>query len=142
MSDTRRWPRLPLAIEVKVRLEQLDHAIDAKTLNISREGVFIAMDPPKPIGTRVRVSLSIASTSEKFMIEGVVVRCTPDADGHLAPGETPGIAVFLTLTSPGYTRICDELATRAPEPVFSEAFDEEKTSKNTGPAIEAVRKPR
>src|SRR5438045_1357407 len=122
-----------LALEVKVRLEHRDHAIDAKTLNISREGVFIAMDPPKPIGTRVRMSLSIASTSEKFVIEGVVVRCSPDGEGHVVPGETPGIAVFLTLTSPGYTRFCDELAVRRTEPVFSEEFDEQKTSPNLGP---------
>lgn len=141
VSDTRRWPRMALALDVRMRFENRDQAMEARTLNISREGVFIQMDPPKPIGTRVRIAMHIEATHEKFVIEGVVVRCAPDVDEPLNPGEAPGIAVFLTHSSVGYTRFCDELA-RAK--VDQAARDQEFANQVTdpaaaGPVVEAVR---
>jgi hypothetical protein len=94
-------------------VEHRDDVVDARMLNISREGVFLAMDPPRPIGTRVRLTLQIEASNEKYTLEGVVVRCVPDGDEPPNPGEQPGVAVFLTITSPGYLRFCDELAARA-----------------------------
>lgn len=126
-----------LNLEVKVRLEHRDHALDAETLNISREGIFIRMDPPKPIGTRVRIGMHIAN--EKFSVEGVVVRCVPDDDEPLAEGQTPGIAVFLTMTSAGFGRFCDDLMQRKVE---HEQFDSQPTHEVKGDIVEAVRKPR
>ena len=103
-----------LALEVRIRFDDVDAAINMQTANVSREGLFIAMDPPKPIGTRVRVRVQIANTSEKFALECVVVRTVPDLDDlkPLAPGETKGVGVFLTATSAGWTRFCDELSKR------------------------------
>jgi uncharacterized protein (TIGR02266 family) len=106
---TRRWPRIDLALAVHVRFESEADAVDAETMNVSREGLFIAMESPVAAGTRVRVKIELAPRGEHFTAEGVVVRRQPDADEPATAYLTPGIAVYLTMTSPGYERWCDEL---------------------------------
>ncbi|MFH0901990.1 MAG: PilZ domain-containing protein [Pseudomonadota bacterium] len=111
MGDTRRWPRVNLALEVIVRFETIDQALTAQTVNISREGLFVATQEGKPIGTKVRIKLRIAETGERFALEGVVVRSIPDLDDPRPPSddESPGIAVYLTATSAGWARFCERL---------------------------------
>jgi hypothetical protein len=105
----RRSPRFELALSVQVRFQDRAEITRTRTLNISQNGLFIAVDPPRPIGTAVRVRISIAASGEQFTLEGVVVRRVPDEDCPLAPGGKPGIGVFLTQTSAGYVRFCEEL---------------------------------
>ncbi len=95
-----------------MRFDSVEQMVAGRTANVSREGLFIVMDPPKPIGTMVRAKIQIASTSEKYTLEGVVVRCSPDPDDArpLPDGQQPGVGVFLVATSAGWTRFCDQLA--------------------------------
>jgi uncharacterized protein (TIGR02266 family) len=123
---------MALALEVKVRLENHQEAIDARTVNLSREGLFIRMDPPRPLGTRVRVTLQIDGTGDRFTLEGVVVRTVTGQDD----GAEPGVAVFLTTTSPGWTRFCDELAARK----TAGEFHDGPTDKMPAGVVEAVRR--
>jgi len=101
---------MQLALDVHVRFDTAEEAIAAHTVNLSREGLFLGMDPPRPVGTRVRLLLRIAH--EEFAVEGVVVRQVPDPDEPMTFHLTPGVGVFLTLTSPGYERWCDEHAAK------------------------------
>jgi uncharacterized protein (TIGR02266 family) len=101
---------MQLALEVQVRFDTAEDALSARTVNLSREGLFLAMDPPRPVGTRVRLQLRVAN--EDFLVEGVVVRQVPDPDEPMTFHLMPGVGVFLTLTSPGYERWCDEHAPR------------------------------
>jgi hypothetical protein len=109
VSEHRRWPRMALALEVSIRFPNLDRAVTAETSNISREGLFIRMDPPKPIGTKVRLRLQLVENREIFVLEGVVVRMVPDPDEPAEPGATPGIGIFLTHTSPGWAPFVESL---------------------------------
>lgn len=142
MTEARRWPRIQLALDVKVRFETLDRALEARTLNVSREGVFILMDRPRPIGTRVRMSLRVEATGESFFLEGVVVRCVPDGDEQLKSGDERGIAVFLTSSSSGYSHFCDLVAQhRSEQTRLAAEFTETPTEPLLeGDIIEAVRK--
>ena len=105
---------MSLALEVALRFDDLEKAIGAETANVSREGLFITMDRPKPLGTPVKVRLQNARTATAFTLEGVVVRCLPDLEDPrpLEPGQTRGIAVFLTRTTEEWARFCDALAER------------------------------
>src|SRR5258707_623138 len=106
MSDEqRRWPRMNLALEVLMRFETVDEAISARTTNISREGLFLRMDPPKPLGTKVRARLQIGA--ETFQLEGVVVHVNPDPDSPVPDPGPIGVGVFLTAASEGWARLCD-----------------------------------
>jgi hypothetical protein len=101
-----------LALEVKLRFEDLDTVVGAQTTNFGLEGIFIRMDPPKPVGTHVVTRLKVGA-SESFTLEGVVIRAVPDADEATpAPGQAPGIAIFLTSTSAGWARFCGALDER------------------------------
>ena len=99
---------MQLALNVQVHFDSVDAVIAAHTVNLSREGLFLAMDPPRPVGTRVRMLLRVGN--DEFSIEGVVVRQVPDPDEPMTFHLTPGVGVFLTLTSAGYERWCDEHA--------------------------------
>jgi Tfp pilus assembly protein PilZ len=105
-ENDRRWPRIDLALEVTVRVEDLDEA--ASTLNVSREGLFVQTDAPRPVGTPVTVTVALAS-GERFQAEGVVVHIHPDPDGEApAPTDRPaGMGVFLTKTTGAWSDFCD-----------------------------------
>lgn len=141
MGDTRRWPRLHLALDVRIRFDNLEQAVDTTTLNLSRGGLFIRMAAPREIGTRVRIGMRIASTREQFTLEGVVIRRVPDGDEPLRPGDIPGVAVFLTSTSVGYARFCENLVRqRAVQEMNASEFEGGPTDPMmSGPVVEAVR---
>jgi hypothetical protein len=69
----RKWPRFNLILSVQVRFQQRADMTTTRTLNISRSGLFLALERPRAIGTPVRVNLSIAETGEQFALEGIVV---------------------------------------------------------------------
>lgn len=101
---------MQIALDVQMRFERMDAAIAktaAQTTNISRKGLFIRMDPPKPVGTKVRLSLQIGA--DVIQLEGVVVRIVPDAAENrpLAPNDIPGVAVFVTKASDNWERFCE-----------------------------------
>src|SRR5690349_2014594 len=108
-EQRRRWPRMALALDVTMRFDNVDHAISAETSNISREGLFISMNPPRRLGTKVRAKVDIGG--QQFQLEGVVVHAVPDPDdpeGDTA-GQLPGVGVFLTHVSDNWVTFCDEL---------------------------------
>jgi Tfp pilus assembly protein PilZ len=107
---------MPIALSVQIRFADREEAMSARTVDLSQGGLFIALDPPKPIGTLVRVAISVAATSEQFLVEGVVIHRRPDHDSPLPDGGVPGIGVYLTSVSEGYACFCSELAKRKSEP--------------------------
>lgn len=116
---TRRWPRIEIELDVHVRFESASDVLDARTLNVSREGVFIAMDEPAALGTRVRLTVDVVDSGERLTAEGLVIRRQPDPDEPATANATRGIAVFLTLTDARWPKWCDELFAKrgaAPKP--------------------------
>jgi len=57
MTTTRRFPRVQLALDVHVRFENVADVLATRTMNISKEGLFIEMERPAAVGTRVRVTV-------------------------------------------------------------------------------------
>jgi Tfp pilus assembly protein PilZ len=114
--NQRKWPRFNLVLSVQVRFQQRTDMTTTRTLNISRSGLFLALERPRPIGTPVRINLSIADSGEQFALEGIVVHRQPDENQPLAPGATAGVGVFLTSVSPEYERFCAELAVEKAAP--------------------------
>lgn len=71
-SDRRRGPRFPKRFMAAIEYEGKIHEI--RTVNISEYGVLIPKRIPPPVGTRVKVYLTIRN--EKAVFEGVVKRHT------------------------------------------------------------------
>jgi hypothetical protein len=109
MSRTqRRWPRIDLALDVTVRVGDLEEA--SRTLNVSREGLFVATRSPRRVGTRVRVCIALEN-GERFHAEGIVIHAIPDPDDPAATGGTrpQGMGIYLTVTTLGWRRLCDRV---------------------------------
>lgn len=98
-----------LALEVYLRFEDKKQVTASHTTNISREGVFIKMDPPRPLGTKVRIKVEVDDSLEAFDLEGVVVRTVPDGDREAGDSEVSGVGVFFTATSEGWSQFCEKL---------------------------------
>jgi hypothetical protein len=104
----RRWPRIDLALDVTVRVGDLEEA--SRTLNVSREGLFVATLTPRRVGTRVRVCIAL-DTGERFHAEGIVIHANPDPDDPSGASETRvrGMGIYLTVTTLGWRRLCDHV---------------------------------
>ena len=91
--ERRRFPRVQLALTVRLRFASAEAACDCRTVDISEGGVFIRMDRPRPEGTAIRLQLMVGD--RELSIGGVVVR-------SIRPGEgaAPGIGVLFTELRP------------------------------------------
>lgn len=112
MDDQRLWPRANVALDVVVFVEGQAEPTRTCTVNISREGIFLAVNPPHPIGSKLHIKLALGNR-DKLILEGIVVRTIPDPEDPLPrPDMIPGVGILLTQTSAGWTRLCDELVKR------------------------------
>ena len=91
--DRRRFPRIRLALTVRLRFRSAEAALDSRTVDISEGGVFIRMSQPREEGTSIRLELQVGERS--LEIGGVVVRCIRPGEGPLA-----GIGVLFTEIRP------------------------------------------
>lgn len=85
----RRFPRIALALTVRLNFRSRDAALDSRTVDISEGGVFIRMKEPRPEGTSIRLEMHLGA--QRIEIGGVVVRCVRPQD----EGPT-GIGVLFT----------------------------------------------
>jgi hypothetical protein len=109
VHPSRRWPRIDLALRVLLSFDDVAEAAESQTVDISRQGVFVRLTPPRPLGTHVRLEIRLA-TGEQTCVEGVVARVVPDPDDPDAdPAAAPGIGVFLTQTGEAWQRFVTAL---------------------------------
>jgi len=101
--ERRNWPRVELKLSAQLRFEDAAELALSETSDVSRDGVFLNMKTPRPIGTRVKLTIEIASSGQRFALEGVVVRQVSDQRSRT------GVGIFLTSASPGWVELCAEL---------------------------------
>jgi hypothetical protein len=98
----RRWPRIEVALKVYLRALDLIQLAHLYTTNISRQGVFIACDSPRPIGTHVTLVIEIETRASIQAVDGVVV--------HVSTSEkSPGMGVFIPAPPPEWQQLCEAL---------------------------------
>ncbi len=84
-TNKRRAERLENELSVTYRT--VDGFISDWATNISRGGLFINSRDPLPVGTVVRLIISLPDTAFPFHLAGRVVRVVaPDNAGNEAPG--------------------------------------------------------
>ena len=103
LQNRRRWPRIALELAVRVKFSSLAEAVESRTVDVSRGGVFIQMREPRQMGTRVNLMLQVEGSSVN--LSGVVVRSVSSED--LAG--PPGIAVVFTDVDESAKKILDDL---------------------------------
>jgi hypothetical protein len=105
---TRRHPRFAITLEVLVRFDDAEAAVAARLVNVSRDGLFVTMDPPRPVGTRVRALFK--TRAGLLGVEGVVVRVQPDPEDPSTHHLPSGVGVFLTASDAGFESWCAAIA--------------------------------
>jgi serine/threonine-protein kinase len=78
--ERRRDPRVDIAVPLQLRLPDLDSVFSGQAVNVSRSGMFIPMDKPPAVGTRLHIDLS---TQEEKLLDATieVVRRVDDIRG-------------------------------------------------------------
>ncbi len=93
-SELREAARVPVELQVRLRFASTDEAIKSRMFDISSGGAFIRMRDPRPLGTPVRMVVSVAERTLVFA--GEVVRCAQDD----SPNGSPGVGVRFTTITP------------------------------------------
>lgn len=88
-----------------MRFSRAEDVLRARSLNISRRGVFLATDQVKPIGTPVRLSIEIDEDHQRLDIVGIIIHEVEDA----SEGRPRGVGIFLTKAPPAWDTLCDRL---------------------------------
>jgi hypothetical protein len=107
-ADRRTAPRMTLDAAAIIRFESMGSDMRSRVVNASRNGVLLAMPAPRPVGTRMHVTVRIGEPPLEIKLLGIVVHV---ADNPTAPpGFTTQVGVFLTKTGPEWEALCQQLA--------------------------------
>jgi uncharacterized protein (TIGR02266 family) len=95
MSDNSQKPPTAarphrLEYELPVAYRTVSGFVTDWAVNISRGGLFINTQKPLPVGTLVRLIISLPGTEFPFDLAGRVTRVN---ESHIAPNQVPGMAV-------------------------------------------------
>ncbi len=77
-GDKRRFPRIQNLSFVAEKGRVF------RTLDLSREGMLVEMNPPAPVGAQMKVDLALGE--EVLEVQGEVMRHVPQPDGQVAVG--------------------------------------------------------
>lgn len=84
-------PRPPrLEYELPVAYRTVSGFVTDWAVNISRGGLFINTQKPLPVGTHVKLIVSLPGTEFPFDMTGRVTRVN---ESHAAPNQVPGMAI-------------------------------------------------
>jgi hypothetical protein len=107
-KDRRASRRNP--VQVRLDITDTRGAFSARTVDVSRGGLFAATPETRPVGSLLRMKV-LGPKGEAIMAVGVVVRCFADVEGADAGGApTPGLAIALTSTSEAWDRFWDDVS--------------------------------
>ena len=114
--DLRKFPRIPLAAQVRIQVEGVEQYAAFLTENISEGGAFIRSDKPLSAGTKIFLSVSLRSCDTLLEAEGLVMWSRPPN------GQQPGgMGVKFTEVRPEAEKVLKDItAGKIKEPLPAE----------------------
>lgn len=106
-KDRRASRRNP--VQVRLELADLRGSFSARTVDVSRGGLFAATAKLRPIGTLLRIRV-IGPKGDPILAVGVVVRGFSNSSARVEAGGTAGLAIALTSTSEAWDRFWDDVS--------------------------------
>jgi len=110
--DRRASRRNP--VQVKLSVSDMLGTFQARTIDVSRGGLFAATGENRPVGSLLRMRV-MAPQSESVLAVGVVVRCFDNVESASDGPASPGMAIALTSTSEAWDRFWDDVNARDEE---------------------------
>ena len=105
-DDRRNWPRIDLDTQALLQFDRVGPEISSRIVNASAKGLFLVMDPVRPIGTRISIEVVIADVPTRLCVTGVVVHTVERATRD----EPVGVGICLTEVGDDWIDFCDQLA--------------------------------
>ena len=78
VEERRGNERIPTVIPIRLTIANATEAVEGRAVNISRRGVFIALDDPPPVGALVDIELQLANRRLLLHARAEVVRIVQD----------------------------------------------------------------
>ena len=104
--DRRASRRNP--VQVKLSVSDMRGSFVARTVDVSRGGLFAATIETRPVGSLLRMRV-MGPRGEAVLAVGVVVRCFDNVETQSDGPAAPGIAIALTSTSEAWDRFWDDV---------------------------------
>lgn len=116
MSQSAQDRRASRRNPVQVRLEINDgrHKFPARTVDVSRGGLFAATPELRPVGTLLRIRVT-GPKGDPILAVGVIVRCFTSLGESGRGMATAGLAIALTSTSEAWDLFWDDVVAREDE---------------------------
>src|SRR5207248_2682263 len=70
--ERRRGPRLALDAAAVIRIESLDSPLTSRIVNASLNGLLLAMPAPRPVGTRMHITVRIGDPAYEISVSGII----------------------------------------------------------------------
>jgi hypothetical protein len=105
--DRRTSRRNP--VQVKLSVSDMRGSFQARTVDVSRGGLFAATSDIRPVGSLLRMRV-MGPKGDSVLAVGVVVRCFDNVESHSGQPASPGMAIALTSTSEAWDRFWDDVS--------------------------------
>lgn len=129
--DLRKFPRIRVRLGVEYRIG--GQAAAATTENISEGGVFVTTEAPVPVGTALRLRLSVPGEDlDEGELEGQVTRVV-ELCGDPIPDHIAGMGIEFKLTPEQRERLRGILVRHGSGPIEKEAEPEPEPGAEPGP---------
>jgi len=91
-----------------IRFDSVGADVRSRIVNVSRNGVLLAMPAPRPVGTRIHLTVRIGDPALELRLSGIVVHVAEKAG---APeGFSTHVGIFLTEAGPQWEAFCSQIA--------------------------------
>jgi Tfp pilus assembly protein PilZ len=103
-SNQRATPRIPTSL--KVSFDSLEKMGSVLMRNLSRGGIFVEIDPPPSIGTKLKLRIQVVDPPREIELDGEV------ASLHVGPRfevNQRGVGIRFSSLSPGDQSLVDDL---------------------------------
>ena len=105
-GNRRRFARISLSLEVKIRFDEFNTFVSAYSADLSVGGIFIKTRNPRKVGTAVKLNIDLQNGQKLIEADGRVVRVVLQGDTYT--GATPGMAIEFTRLHPKSRKIIQQ----------------------------------
>ena len=79
--EQRQHQRVPIAFPIRLKIGNISDFTEEHTKNLSAGGIFVRMNYPPPVGTKVRMVFQLEAVGKTIEAAGEVVRSIPESTG-------------------------------------------------------------
>ena len=91
-----------------IRFGTVGPELRSRVLNASRNGILLAMPEPRPVGTRMHITVRIGEPAMEIKLTGIVAHVADNPTGQ--PGFTTLVGLYLTEAGAEWEALCRRLA--------------------------------